>query len=180
MAIRKSLAKRYSKALLATARTDADLDALAKDFDAVAAAVAQYAELRGVLLSPTVRVAAKKTVVSAVAEKMGTGAHVRRLLDFLVEAHRVDHLPMIVETFREEIDRRRGLVRGEVLAPRALDPAGLANVRGALSKAMGKTVLLTQRLDETLIGGLQVRVGGVIIDGSLRGRLQKLVEQMKG
>jgi F-type H+-transporting ATPase subunit delta len=180
MAIRKSLAQRYSRALLATARTDDDLDPLAADLAAFGGAMADNPELRGALLSPMVRAASKKAIVQAVTATLGTGPRVKKLIEILIEAHRMDHLPMIVEAFREEIDRRRGIVRGEVLAAHPLDTAGLDRVRDALSKATGKSVLLSQRRDEALLGGLQVRVGGILIDGSVRGRLEKLVEQMKG
>ena len=179
MAIRKSLAKRYSRALIATARTDAELDVVARDLDALAAAMAQSAELRGVLLSPVVRPAAKVEILKAVAGVLATGAHTLRLVQLLIEAHRFDHFAAVVETFHDELDRRRGLVRGEVLAVQPLDAAGLARVRESLAKTLGKTVILEQRQDASLIGGLQVRVGGMLIDGSLKGRLESLVETVK-
>lgn len=180
MAIRKSLAKRYAKALIATARTDAEFDPLARDLDAFALAVSQSAELRDALLSPTVRATAKTGIAREVAAKLGSTAHVLKLVELVIAAHRFDHFAAIVECFHDELDRRRGLVRGEVLAAQPIDAAGLARVNQALATALGKTVVLEQRRDEALIGGLQVRVGGVIIDGSIRGRIDRLVEQMKG
>jgi F-type H+-transporting ATPase subunit delta len=179
MAIRRSLAKRYSKALIATAVADMDLDILAKDIKGLSDAFVTFPDLRESLESPTVQIKAKLGIMRELNEKLSTGKTVRRLADLLVESHRAEYLPAITETFLEEVDRKRGVLRGEVLSTGIVDAVGLARVQVALSKAFGnKKIVLSQKADPSLIGGLQVRVGGVLIDGSLKGRLETLVETM--
>jgi F-type H+-transporting ATPase subunit delta len=179
MAIRKSLARRYSKALMASARSDTDLDIIVRDLKSLADAYASSEELRTLLSSPLAAADAKKKVLGELTDRLASCDIVTRLAGLLLEGRRTEYIPVISEAFSDDLDKRRGVIRGEVAAPELVDTMGLARVQVALSKALGKKVILTQKADPGLIGGLQVRVGGILIDGSLKGRLESIKEGLK-
>ncbi|MFA6032255.1 MAG: ATP synthase F1 subunit delta [Myxococcota bacterium] len=179
MAIRRSLAKRYSKALVASAKNDAELDTIMGDLKNLARTIDSNTELKEALLSPVVLAASKASLMKQLGPMMGLSPLVQRFVDLLISAHRIDYIDAITETFSEDLDAKRGLLRGELFSTVPMSEGSFALVQGALSKTMGKKVMLAQKTDSGLLGGIQVRVGGMIIDGSLRSRLDSMLETMK-
>jgi F-type H+-transporting ATPase subunit delta len=178
MAISKSLAKRYAKAIVASAKSDAELDAISRDLSDLASMVAHNPVLADTLCSPIVQASAKTAIMRNISAKAGFGPIVSRLAELLISAGRTEYIQAVVEAFGAELDRKRGLVRGVVNSTAEIGAAELDGLQAALAGSLGKKVILSQRKDPALLGGLQVRVGGLIIDGSLRNRLKRIGENL--
>ena len=86
--------------------------------------------------------------------------------------------PSIASFFSELLDEDRGIARAEVRTAVPLDQAQLAAVRGRLAEQLGRTVELESSVDPELIGGMVVRVGDRLLDGSTRSRLQALRREL--
>jgi len=174
MAIKRSLAKRYSKALVATAVEDSKLKLIEMELSATVEFLKSMPELRSVLLSPVVNIQSKLLIANDVLNKLDIKSPVKKLITLLIESHRIDHLQAIAETFIEEVNCKRGIVSGELFTTAKIDADEIFKLQNSLSEKLNKKVTLEQKVEPSLIGGILVRVGGVIIDGSIRGRMDAL------
>ena len=101
-------------------------------------------------------------------------------VNVLIDRKRIDQLAGIETAFRGKVDEIRGITRGEVTSAEPLAKDELERVTDALSKISGKQVLVTTKVDPSLIGGLVARVGDMVFDGTIRTQLNQLKESLKG
>jgi F-type H+-transporting ATPase subunit delta len=174
-------ARRYARALLDVGLAKGDAT-VGQDLEDLARAFAQSAELRAVLLHPTVP-AAKKTAIVAGLLGHPRGAEPRlieRLVALLVERERLELLPLLAESYRRLWNAHRGVVEAEAVSARELDESEASAVAAAASRLAGKQAELRRRVDPSLLGGLLLRMEGRVYDGSVRTRLRSLRERLAG
>jgi len=168
------VARRYARALLELGLEEGQLDSMVREIDAVAEAWDTSPELRNALENPIVSLAAKKAVMSDLAEALQGSATARRALLLLVDRRRTRALPYIASALREMADARKGLLRAEVTTAEPLSEGYYARLQKQLETMTGQRVVVERRTDPSLIGGVITRIGDRILDGSLRTRLQSL------
>jgi F-type H+-transporting ATPase subunit delta len=171
-------ARRYARALLEVAFQSAEGDpaALRRALTAAAALLEAQPELRDALASPAVPLEAKRNLVQSVWQ--GATPLLRRLLEMLVERGRLGLLPSIASTYGQLWNAARGVLPAEATSAVPLSEEQQAAVQRALGRATGRDVELTTAVDAALLGGLMVRVGGQVYDGTVRGRLRALRERL--
>ena len=174
--INMSVARRYAQALL---------DLVEKDQGKVADRLAEFDQLiretpplREVLISPAFRTEERRKVFDRVLSKLAWGAPLDRFLWYVVEHRRMDLIGGIAEAFQAMVDQRAGKVRVEVSSAKPLDQATGTRLSKVLGAALGKTVIMKPRVDESLIAGLSVKVGDLLVDGSLKTQLNSLREAL--
>ena len=172
-------ARRYARALLDVALTKGDTT-IGGDLDALARLFTQHAELRAVLLHPTVPVEKKTAVVGALLGRGQRSALLDRLLALLVDRDRVELLPLIAESYHRIWNAQRGVVEAEAVSARELDETEAGAVSAAASRLAGKQAELRRRVDPSLLGGLLLKMEGRVYDGSVRARLRSLRERLAG
>ncbi len=96
------------------------------------------------------------------------------LLTLLVRRGRFDLLPAVIREFRRLFRRREGIIEATVTSTTALGEPELAVLQERLVTITGSRIELAHQTDPSLLGGLQVRLGDRLIDGSVRGRLERL------
>ena len=174
------LAGRYALALLELADQNKELDPVAEDLRGLAAAIEESEDLQRLIRSPLFNRDQQSKAISAVLEKAGVGSLTRRFVLVVARNRRLFALPQIIRAYLSELARRRGEVTAEVVAARALNDEQQSALTEALRQAVGAKVQVDLKVDESLIGGLVVRVGSRMIDSSLRSKLQRLQLAMKG
>jgi F-type H+-transporting ATPase subunit delta len=174
------LAKRYAAALLELAEEKHALDAVAGDLVALGGMIAGSADLQKLIYSPLMQRADQTRAISAVAQAAGFGAITQRFLGLVASNRRLFALPAIIKSFRKMLADKRGEVAAEVTAAHALTDAQQAAVSEAIKRVVGGKVSIDMKVDPSLLGGLIVRVGSRMIDGSVKTKLQKLQLAMKG
>jgi F-type H+-transporting ATPase subunit delta len=132
------------------------------------------AELRTILLSPAVPPARKRSVIARLTEPLGLTRLVRNFLFVVIDRRRIALLGQIREAFERLVDEREGIVRAQVRAAGELRPEHRARLEEALERLTGRQVRSDYGVDEELLGGLVLRLGSTVYDGSLRGRLEAL------
>ena len=169
-----SVARRYAQALLDLVEKDPGkvADRLL-EFDRI---IREIPLLKEVLISPAFRMEERRKVFDRVLKKLAWGAPLDRFLWYLVEHRRMDHIGGIAEAFQGMVDERAGKVRVEVSSAKPLDQATGTRLSKTLSQVLGKTVIMKPRVDESLIAGLSVKVGDLVVDGSLKTQLNSLRE----
>lgn len=175
-----AVSSRYARAL-ADVITAAKLDAASAvaQLRSLVAAFEENGDLREVWQSPAISAEQKHKVLDALAAKLGvTDRPVRNFIVVLIDHDRIGLLSEIASQFEVELNNRSGRVEAEITSARELAPEQRSALLAELGRLTGKTVLPRYITDQTLIGGVMVRVGSTIYDGSVRGQLQRMRQQL--
>jgi len=169
-------ARRYAEAIFEIAVRDGTPDRWEADL-ATASTLIGDARVARILNSPAVPLPEREAIIGRMfGDRLAAPAvGLVRLLDL---RGRLAILPAISAQYVRLLDRARGLVEATVTSAAALDDEEMASVRAGIEATTGQTVRLTPVVDPGLIGGLTVRVGDRLIDASVRGRLERLRDQL--
>lgn len=173
------IASRYASALFELARDEKALKALEADTNALSDALGASADLRGMIASPVVSRDNQSKAIAAIAAKMGLGTLMANTLALMADKRRLFVLPQFLAALTDRIAEEKGEVTAEVTAARALSAAQSKQLAETLKARVGKTVKLKTTVDETLIGGLVVKLGSTMIDTSVKAKLAALQNAMK-
>ena len=174
------IAERYASALYELADESKALDQVAADLKAIRAMMASSADFMRLIRSPVLGRSEQAKAVSALAEKAGFSALTGRFLGTLASNRRLFALASVIDAFLAELARRRGEATADVTSAVALTPAQTQALEEALKSVVGSKVSVDLKVDQSLIGGLVVRVGSRMIDTSLATKLRRLRLAMKG
>jgi F-type H+-transporting ATPase subunit delta len=176
----KSVSHQYANALADVALAQGASEPALKQLSDFGAAYSTSAELRNFLGSPAVTREAKHAVVEKILARLGASRIIRNFLFLLVDKRRTIELAEIVQAFGEVIRERQGLSEAEIASVTELSAAQKAEFASTLTRLTGKRVELKFRLDPALLGGVVVRVGDTVYDGSLRSRLNAMRARLVG
>ncbi|MFN3590732.1 MAG: F0F1 ATP synthase subunit delta [Thermaurantiacus sp.] len=169
---------RYAAALFDLAREEKALAETRAALTGLGEAIATVPEF-GRLISGR-QVDGAQAAVLAVSEELGLPALVRRFLGVVGRNRRLAALPRIIAAFEARVDALEGLQTAQVRAAHPLSDAQQEELKHQLKTRTGSDMRLAITVDPTILGGLVVRVGSTQIDSSIRTRLERLAQQMKG
>jgi F-type H+-transporting ATPase subunit delta len=176
MARQTTAGRRYAEAAFELAQRDGSLDAWQRDLSLAAATVADE-RVAAIVDNPAVPHAERDRLVSNLL-----GDHISRptlnLVRLLVQRGKVDLLAQVAREYDRLLREQRGIVEAVVTTPVPLSDGETIAIRDRLAAVTGSEVQLRSELDPALIGGLTVRVGDRLLDASVRGRLDRLRDQL--
>jgi F-type H+-transporting ATPase subunit delta len=149
-----------------------------QDLEAVVALLKSSEDLRNVWASPSIPAQQKLKLLDAMAVQAGLSKQLRNFVAVLITQRRVNLVEEIAQLFRAELNERMGFAEAEITSSRELAPDERANLESQIAKLTGKTVKASYKRDVNIMGGAVIKVGSTIYDGSVRGQLQKLKQQM--
>jgi F-type H+-transporting ATPase subunit delta len=167
-----SVAATYAEALFEAALEADAVEAVASDIAAFAQAMRESAELREALSSPEVETRAKKAALAGLTE--GANPLTANFLQVLVDRGRMAEFPEIARAFEERVARAEHRLEVEAITAVPMPDDLRKRVVQRIQGQTGATVELTESVDPDIVGGLVLRIGGVVVDGSLRRRLDEL------
>ncbi|MEO8530695.1 MAG: ATP synthase F1 subunit delta, partial [Deltaproteobacteria bacterium] len=144
------------------------------------AALNDSADLRDLISSPVYSRDAQAKAIAALGKAMGLTDIFKGTLGVMAEKRRLFVLPQLLSTLAERIADAKGETTADVTAAKALTKTQEAALAKSLKAAVGKTVNLNVAVDETLIGGMIVKIGSRMIDTSIKSKLAGLENAMKG
>jgi F-type H+-transporting ATPase subunit delta len=168
-----TIAKNYAETLLELARRANDLEGWGKMIMDVADALEADASLRLFLDTPRVSADAKNAILAKAFQDRMPRLFVR-YLQTLVKNRRQKLIPEIAEEYRSLFDAAEGRVHAQVTVSRESSDADRDMIAKELSRVLGKTVIPHLTVNPAILGGVVVRVGDEVMDGSVRRRLSKL------
>ncbi|HHL39680.1 MAG TPA: ATP synthase F1 subunit delta [Deltaproteobacteria bacterium] len=177
---RSSVAKRYAKALMEIGREEKSVERFGDELRSLAATFRGSPALCKVLLNPMYRLEERKALAAGLAEKLGASERVARLLEILVEGRKVRLVGEIAQAYARMEDELAGRLRVGVEAASPLGKELLESISGKLGDETGKEIILSFEEKPELIGGVVIRMGNTIFDGSLRGQLERMREKILG
>ncbi|MEP7360001.1 MAG: F0F1 ATP synthase subunit delta [Chloroflexota bacterium] len=169
---RTSTARRYAEAAFELAERDGTVDTWLGQLSTVAQAVADPALTRR-LEDPHVALEKRTAVMHGMlgAEML---PQLGNLLSLALRRRRLETMPQVATEFRRLYNKRAGIVVATATSALELDSTERAALQAQLEKMTGAKVELQTAVDPTILGGIQVRIGDTLYDGSVRGRLERL------
>jgi F-type H+-transporting ATPase subunit delta len=177
--IQTAIARRYARALF-DLQEPAGIGPTAETLRVLADAFAASREFRALLLSPVFTREQKTAVVTSLAARAECPPITIRLLTHVVNNNRIGLIREIREAFAELADRATNRTAVEVTSARTLAERDLTLIRSRLEQATRSAIDLAVRVDPGAIGGLEIRIGSTIYDGTIRGQLGRLRATLAG
>jgi F-type H+-transporting ATPase subunit delta len=166
----------YARALFEAARESGRLERVAADLAALAGAVEDVPELRAFLANPEVEPAGKAGVLNEIAG--GADELVRNFVRLVDEEGRARELQEMNRELEALVAREENRLAVELTTAYELSDDEATSIVGAIEKASGRKVEASRSVDPELIGGIVLKVGSYLADGSVRGRLERLRRQL--
>lgn len=178
--IKASLAGRYAAALFELAEEKKQLDAVEASLAKVKSALADSDEFAALTTSPLVGRDEAMAAVHSVAGSLDLDPLTTKFLGTLAENRRLTQLGDAIRAFGAIAAQYRGEANAEVATAHPLSDQQVEALKAKLKSLAGRDVNIDMRVDPALLGGLVVRMGSRMIDGSLRTKLNSLATAMKG
>ncbi|HZG07872.1 MAG TPA: F0F1 ATP synthase subunit delta [Allosphingosinicella sp.] len=178
--IQASLAGRYATALFELARDERQLDTVGASLLTVRDALRDSPELRELTTSPLVGRDEALGAIRAAATAMRVDPITANFLGVLAQNRRLAQLGNVIRFFGLLAAQHRGEITAEVTSAHPLDDDQVGALKANLKSRLGRDVAVDLTVDPTILGGLVVKVGSQMIDGSIRTKLNGLAQAMKG
>ena len=178
--IRASLAGRYASALFDLAREGRQIDAVSRSLDALGQALLDSKDFAELVESPLVSRDEAGKALAALAPQLGLDAITTNFLGVLAKNGRKNELRSILRAFRRLAAEHRGETTAEIVTARPLKDDQLDALKSQLRARAGREVNIEATVDAALLGGIVVKLGSQRIDASIRTKLNRLAQAMKG
>ena len=168
----------YAGALADVALASGRAETLRQEVRSFVELEAASADLRNFLDSPAVSREAKQDLLGKLVVRMGASSELRNFLFVLVDNRRTALLPEIAREFETTLLQRLGVAEASVTSARELSAPQKQKLAGTLESVTGKKIEARYAVDPMLVGGLVVRIGSTVYDGSVRAQLERLAARL--
>ncbi len=178
-----ALARRYARALIGLAKSPAQRDKFAKDLLSLSDVLKQRdsdgASILSVLSADRFPLQQRQKLAGTFARRVAADPTVTKFVDVVLHNGRIDGIAQIASAYQRMADDVAGRVQAHITSASPLPSDAVAKITTALCAATGKQVVTTQSVDPELIGGVAVKVGSFVLDGSVRATLAQLREELR-
>ena len=174
------LAERYAAALFELADERHALDEVAGDLRELRAMLGASGDLLRLVRSPVLSRAQQGKAMAALVEDAKLSKLTADFVAVVARNRRLFAVPAMIEAYLNKLAERRGEVTAEITAAQALSEAQQNALGDQLRRVVGSRVAMDVKVDPSLLGGMIVKIGSRMVDGSLKGQLQRLQLSMKG
>jgi F-type H+-transporting ATPase subunit delta len=172
---------RYASAFAdVVTREHLDAAALGRQLDDFLSTLDGSVELRALFANPAIAATQKVAILDKLNTKLGLQKQLRNLLAVLINNDRIGEVREVAAAWRAEMQARQGIRPVEIVTARKLGKRESDNLVAGVSKLAGAPIEASFTLDKSILGGTVVRIGSTVYDGSLRGRLERLKEAIRG
>tara|TARA_B110000971_G_C19770140_1_gene390487 strand:- start:45 stop:602 length:558 start_codon:yes stop_codon:yes gene_type:complete len=171
-------ASRYALALYELAKENSELETVEKNIKEFLAIYNVSEDLKNFIKNPTQAQSSQLDVLNKVSAGMNLSKIIKNFLSILIYKRRIFFLNTIFVNFLSLVSRKRGELKASLISSKNLTNEELKNLNTELSQAIGNSVALNYKVDETLIGGLKMQIGSLMIDTSIKNKLKKYQQIM--
>jgi len=161
-----------------TAKNQLDPAGALLELHSIEALLKESDQLRRVLENPSIPGDRKRAVLDAITGRLGTTRQVRNFIAVLTDHRRLPLFSEILKQVEQELNDRQGFAEAQVSTARQLSDTEKRMLEAEITKMTGKKVRARYEQDASLLGGAVVQVGSTIYDGSVKGQLEKIREQL--
>ena len=178
--IQATLAGRYASALFALARDDRQIDAVGRSLDALNQALVDSRDFAELIASPLISREEAGKAFAAIAPQLSLDPITTNFLGVLARNGRKNELRAVIRAFRRLSAEHRGETTADVVTARPLNDDQIAQLKQQLRVRAGRDVTIDSQVDPAILGGIIVKLGSQQIDASIRTKLNRLAQAMKG
>jgi F-type H+-transporting ATPase subunit delta len=172
------IANRYARALADVVAASGDYRKVLEELEDFQRAYRESLELKEAFASPAVTIPQKMKVLEAIGQRLGASPVTLNFLRVLLVNYRMPLLEEAVQAYRKIANDRMGIVQVTISSASDLSPAERESVATRFQGLTGKQVELEFRTDRELLGGILAQIGSTVYDGSVRGNLARIREQL--
>jgi F-type H+-transporting ATPase subunit delta len=174
-----SLARRYARALRDIGQEESQLRRILGEVEGFAGLLSGTPEVGDMLFAAHVNRRDKAEWLEGAVAKLGFLPTTKNFLLLLVEKERMDVLPQILVELRRMVEEIEGIERVEVTSSVALSAAQRDQLSAAIAAKTGKKIELEEKIDPAVLGGMVVKVGSTVYDGSVRTQIHQIRENLQ-
>lgn len=174
------IARRYGNVLFDLAQENNELKAVLKDQSRMLQCIDLEPREWGQVVSPSLPLYTQRRIIGSLLTALKVGPLMQHFVKVLCENRRLPHLKGIFDEFLVCTQRAEGLLEGLLETAVALSPTEIEELQKSLTSQLGKNIHLHQEIKEGLLGGVVLRMGSLMIDGSMKTQLNRLKTVMKG
>ena len=171
-------ANRYALALYELAKENSELEAVEKDIKEFLSIYNTSVDLKNFIKNPTQSQSSQLEVLNKISVEMNLSKIINNFLSILVTKRRIFFLNTIFLNFLSLVSKKKGELKAFLISSKNLTNEELKNLNTELSQVMKTTVALNYKVDETLIGGLKIQIGSLMVDTSIKNKLKKYEQIM--
>jgi len=174
-----AVASRYARALVdVVMQQKIDPAAALQQVKSIVGAIEESDDLRRVWEAPDIPADQKRKLLDAIGTRAGLSRIIRNFFAVLIDHQRIAMVEHIARQFEAELDAELGFAEAQITSARQLTEQEKQDMESRVASLTGKKVRARYAADPELLGGVMVQVGSTIYDGTVRGQLQKLREQL--
>ena len=173
-----SSAKSYSQALYELAVEEKNLNDVEKNVISLLRLISQSEDFNSLIKDPTNKQENQLNVINIIFEKFNLNNLLKKFLSFLVMKRRFFYVEKILKDFVMTCSKNRGEISAKLTVAKELSENQINKIKNDLSQDFGSDVKLNYNYDPGLIGGLIMQIESVMIDTSIKNKLQKIENKM--
>ena len=170
------VSKRYAKALFSLGQEDGNFEQYGQDLTEFTKFYLDYSDFRQVIANPIFAMEDRKKVLLTVLKKSSLSEVAKNFLNLLLDKNRMGAIEAITEHYSWLNDEESGIARAEIITARPLKKEALGKIEKSLEELTSKRIKSGVQEDQGLIGGIVVKIGDLVLDGSVKAQLKGLKE----
>ena len=177
--IGSKVSKRYAKALLSLGQEDGHFEKYGRDLQDFSEFCEGNKEVKEVIANRIFPAEERRTILQILLEKSSYSDMVKNFLNLLIDKNRIGAIHQISDHYERLTDDISNIARAEIFTSRPLKEDAQNKLEKVLEDLTSKTIKLEIKEDESLIGGIVVKIGDLVLDGSVKAQLEGLNESLK-
>jgi F-type H+-transporting ATPase subunit delta len=173
-----STSQSYALALYELGKDNSELDKIENEIKSMKNLLIENSEFQEMVLSPTVTMESKKKVLLTIASQNNFSENLKKFLGFLAQKNRLFFLDKMIESFLNLVSNNKGELKAKLVSSKKLSDEEKKKIQEELSVDFKTPLKIDYKYDPDLIAGLIVQVGSVMIDTSIKTKLNKLEKKM--
>ena len=173
-----STSKSYALALYELSKENSELDKVEAGIKILNEILINNSDFKDFIYSPTIPKDNKKDVIFAIAEQNNFSETLKKFLGFVTIKNRLFFLNKIIESFLNLVSGSKGELKAKLVSSKNLSEQEKKNIQSELSKNFKSTLNIDFKYDKSLIAGLIIQIGSIMVDTSVKSKLKKLEKNM--
>lgn len=172
-------ARRYAKAVFSIGVESGEFERIGQEIAGVVSAMELDATMKDILTNPLYDATVRKGIIAGLSDKKTFTPTTKNFLLLLVDKDRISLLPEISRQYQELSDEKAGRMKATIVTASKVSEAIVKELTSSLERNTGKKVFLSYKVEPALVGGIVLKVGDIVYDGSIRTQIHKLKDNIR-
>ncbi len=168
----------YSQALYELGNESGSLNEIEDQANSILQLISVNSELKNFIKNPTNKIEEQSAAFNLISNKFNFNNLLKTFLNFIITKRRLFFIEKIIEDFLDTCSKNRGEINADLSSSKELNEADILKIKEELASNFGANIKLNYKYDPSLIGGLIIQVGSIMVDTSIKNKLQQIQNNM--